>query len=133
MTTMFGIFSNVTSLDTNPTWVEEEGRPKYNGDNQIIVYGDTDSLYVSFEPLMYSCGFNDVDDTDLGRRFILHVDLIHIKPLFEKYLDEYGNQFGVKNLHDFELETISKSALFLKKETLFKKMSFMKMVHFMMI
>lgn len=109
-------FSNVKCLDENPVWIEEEGRQKYNGSNQIITYGDTDSLYVSFEPIMKSVGFNYSDDTEWGRRFILHVDSIYVKPMFEKLLNEYAVTYGVKNLHDFELETISKSALFMKKK-----------------
>ena len=109
-------FSNVEQLDTKAEWVEEEGRPKYKGDNNLVIYGDTDSLYVSFEPIMKSVGFDKIDDVDWGRRFILHVDNIYVKPLFNKYLEQYATTFGVESLHDFELETISKSALFLKKK-----------------
>lgn len=109
-------FSTVEPLDPNPVWIEEEGRPKYNGPNQIVVYGDTDSLYVSFTPIMKSVGFDKIDDVEWGRRFILHVDAIYVKPLFNRFLNRYAHTFGVKNLHDFELETISKSALFLRKK-----------------
>jgi len=109
-------FSDVKPLDPNPVWIEEEGRPKYNGDNQIVVYGDTDSLYVTFTPLMKSVGFDKIKDIDWGRRFILHVDQIYVKPMFDRMLDDYAAQFGITSLHDFELETISKSALFLKKK-----------------
>lgn len=109
-------FSNVVALDENPTWIEEEGRQKYNGDNQIIIYGDTDSLYVSYTPIMKSVGFDKIKDINAGRRFILHVDALYVKPLFNKLLKAYADQFTVKSLHDFELETISKSALFLKKK-----------------
>lgn len=109
-------FSDVQPLDPNPKWIDEEGRPKYNGDNQIVVYGDTDSLYVSFTPIMKSVGFDKIEDIEWGRRFILHVDAIYVKPLFNSFLDKYASQFGTNSLHDFELETISKSALFLKKK-----------------
>ena len=109
-------FSNVECLDENPTWELEEGRPKYQGKNQIITYGDTDSLYVSYEPIMKSVGFDKSDDTDWGRRFILHIDAVYVKPMFDKLLTEYADMYGVKNIHDFELETISKSGLFIKKK-----------------
>ena len=109
-------FSNVEPLDPNPVWIEEEGRPKYNGENQIVVYGDTDSLYVTFTPIMKSVGFDKITDLEWGRRFILHVDAIYVKPIFNRLLNEYADQFGIDSLHDFELETISKSALFLKKK-----------------
>lgn len=109
-------FDNIEALDLNPTWVELEGRQKYNGDNQIVVYGDTDSLYVSMTPIMKSVGFNFKDNDTLTKNFILHIDNILIKPLFSNFLDDYAAQYHVNNIHDFELETISKSALFLKKK-----------------
>ena len=109
-------FSNVECLDKNPIWGELEGRKKYMGENQIIIYGDTDSLYVSMTSLMKSVGFDYGEDEMQTKKFILHVDEVHIKPLFNSLLEKYAEQFYVKNLHDFELETISKSALFLKKK-----------------
>lgn len=77
----------------------------------ITIYGDTDSLYISFTPVIESCGFKG-DELD----FILHLDRIVIKKLFNKYLDEYAATFGVKNIHDFELETINRSALHIQKK-----------------
>jgi DNA polymerase elongation subunit (family B) len=77
----------------------------------ITIYGDTDSLYISFTPVIESCGFKG-DDLD----FILHLDRIIIKKKFTKYLDEYAARFGVKNIHDFELETINRSALHIQKK-----------------
>ena len=109
-------FSNVKVLDENPIWGELEGRKKYNGNNQIVVYGDTDSLYVTITPIMNSVEFNYDDDDILTKNFILHIDEVFIKPMFNKFLGIYAEQFGVDNLHDFELETISKSAFFLKKK-----------------
>ena len=77
----------------------------------IIIYGDTDSLYVSLTPVIQSCNYTG-DELD----FILHLNRIIIKKLFTKYLDEYSAKFGVKNLHDFELETINRSALHIQKK-----------------
>ena len=109
-------FSEVKPLDENPIWGELEGRKKYEGKNQITIYGDTDSCYVSMTPLMNSVNFNhNIDDT-LTKNFILHIDEVCVKPLFNIMLEKYAKQFGVVSLHDFELETISKSALFLKKK-----------------
>jgi DNA polymerase elongation subunit (family B) len=80
-------------------------------EDPMIIYGDTDSLYVTFEPVMRACGFkgNELD-------FILHLDRVMVKDLFKKYLDEYGARFGVKNIHDFELETVNRSALHIQKK-----------------
>ena len=77
----------------------------------ITIYGDTDSLYISFTPVIESCGFKG-DELD----FILHLDRVIIKKLFTQYLDEYALKFGVKNIHDFELETINRSALHIQKK-----------------
>lgn len=77
----------------------------------IIIYGDTDSLYVSFTPIMKSCGYKG-DELD----FILHLDRVVVKHIFKIYLEEYAERFGVKNLHDFELETINRSALHIQKK-----------------
>lgn len=77
----------------------------------IIIYGDTDSLYVSYTPIMKSCGYLG-DELD----FILHLDRVVVKDIFKKYLEEYADRFGVKNLHDFELETINRSALHIQKK-----------------
>lgn len=76
--------------------------------NNILVHN---SLYVSFTPVMKSCNFKG-DELD----FILHMDRVVIKNTFNKYLEEYAAKFGVKNLHDFELETINRSALHIQKK-----------------
>lgn len=109
-------FEEVKPLDENPIWGELEGRKKYEGKNQIVVYGDTDSLYITFLPIMKSLGFDDINDDHYSKRFILHIDQVFVKNLFTEFLDNYAKQFGVDNLQDFEIETISKSALFLKKK-----------------
>lgn len=76
--------------------------------NDILVHN---SLYISYSPIMESVDF---DGDEL--QFILHFDSVFVKRLFNKYLDEYAAPYGVKNLHDFELETISKSSLFIEKK-----------------
>jgi hypothetical protein len=76
--------------------------------NDILVHN---SLYISYTPIMESVNYEGD-----GLKFILHVDNIIIKKMFNKYLDEYATPYKVKSLHDFELETISKSALFIEKK-----------------
>ena len=80
-------------------------------DCPIIIYGDTDSLYVSLTPVIQSCDYKG-DELD----FILHLDRVIVKKIFNQYLDEYAAKFGVKNIHDFELETINRSALHIQKK-----------------
>jgi len=80
-------------------------------DVPITIYGDTDSLYISFAPMIKSSGF--VGD-DLS--FILHMDKVFIERMYNVWLDEYAARFGVKSLHNFELETINRSALHIQKK-----------------
>lgn len=109
-------FNNVTPIDDEPYYLKEgdegyEGFKAYYGDKPVIIYGDTDSLYISYTPIMESVGYegNELE-------FILHMDNVFIKHLFENFLDEYANPYKVENLHDFELETINKSSLFIEKK-----------------
>jgi len=76
--------------------------------NNILVHN---SLYISFTPMAQSAGYKG-DTLD----FILHLDRVIVKKLFTQYLDEYAAKFGVKNIHDFELETINRSALHIQKK-----------------
>jgi len=111
---------NVNKLDDNPVWeIYDEKRKtnpdeifrSYNGKNPILIYGDTDSLYLSFTPIMNSIKY-DGDELE----FILHFDKIFVKKLFKKLLDRYAKSYNVENKHDFELETVNKSAIHFKKK-----------------
>ena len=113
-------FSHVKPIDENPKWeIIDEKRVSnpdevyrsYIGDNPILIYGDTDSLYLSYKPIIDSVGYKGSEI-----EFILHVDKIFVKNLFKKYLNEYAKPYKVENKHDFELETINKSAIHLGKK-----------------
>jgi hypothetical protein len=76
--------------------------------NDILVHN---SLYISFKPLMESVGYKGDE-----LKFILYINLLFVKHLFNDYLEQYSNIYKVKNLHDFELETINKSGLHIQKK-----------------
>jgi len=76
--------------------------------NDILIHN---SLYITFKPIMDSC-YYDGDELE----FILNLDKLYLRELFSKYLDEYANNYKVKNVHDFELETINKSGLHIEKK-----------------
>lgn len=76
--------------------------------NDILVHN---SLYISFTPIMDSVGY---DGDEL--KFILHMNGLFVKHLFTEMLEDYAKPYGVKSLHDFELETINKSALHIMKK-----------------
>lgn len=76
--------------------------------NDILVHN---SMYLSYEPIMRSVNY-----TGDEMEFIFHVDKILMRNIYKKLLDNFGNRFKVKNIHDFELETVSKSILFFEKK-----------------
>ncbi|MCB1712684.1 MAG: hypothetical protein KDH96_09495 [Candidatus Riesia sp.] len=113
-------FNNIKEIDPDSEWEYiDENRVSnpdeifktYKGKNPILIYGDTDSLYLSYLPIMKSCDYNG-NELEL----IFHVDKVFVKGLFNKFLNEYASPYGVENKHDFELETINRSAIHLEKK-----------------
>jgi len=76
--------------------------------NDILVHN---SLYISFTPIMESVGYEGDE-----LKFILHMNGLFVKFLFRDMLKEYADKYKVKNLHDFELESVNKSALHIQKK-----------------
>ena len=76
--------------------------------NDMLVHN---SLYITFQPMIDS-----VDFKGNGLEYILAMDKIFIKDKFNKWLDTYAENYKVKNIHDFELETINKAALHIEKK-----------------
>jgi len=107
----------VASLDPNPKWIKgvDNDSMFYNGPNKVSMYGDTDSFYFSYKPIMESCGYEGDQ-----LQFILHFDKVLMKKKHAEFLDIYAKRFGVANKQDFELETISESILFFEKKNYLK-------------
>lgn len=114
-------FDGVVPIDGTRMAIRDESRygvPDENGvfyehfrKEDVVIYGDTDSLYVTFAPVMKSCNFKG-DPLE----FILTFDRFIEEPMHKEALTNYTKPYGVKNLHDFELETVNKSALHMKKK-----------------
>jgi hypothetical protein len=77
--------------------------------NDILVHN---SLYVSYMPIMKSCGYDDEN----GLEFIHSMDRLYVKKRFESWLDDYATKFKRKNIHDFELETVNRSSMHIQKK-----------------
>jgi DNA polymerase elongation subunit (family B) len=77
----------------------------------LIIYNDTDSTYVTFDPVLKSCDWkgNPVE-------FILQLKKLRLTEWLDKCFDEYAKKFNTKNLQNLELETISFSALMMAKK-----------------
>lgn len=80
-------------------------------DDDIFIYGDTDSAFITFEPVMDSCVF-DYDPIN----FIHKIYEFRLNDYMIKSFDKYAEGFGTKNIQDLELETISYSGIILKKK-----------------
>jgi DNA polymerase elongation subunit (family B) len=77
----------------------------------LIVYNDTDSTYVTFEPVLKSCDWkgNPVE-------FILQLKKLRISDYLKQKFEEYAKKFNTKDLQNLELEKISYSALMMAKK-----------------
>lgn len=76
------------------------------------IYGDTDSAYVTFQEPLFGCDWAGEDPTD----FVLGVYSHRLKDYLKKAFDRYGDSWGTENIQDLEMETISYSAVFLRKK-----------------
>ena len=81
---------------------------------QVSIYADTDSLFVSFKPAMDHCEWRHVYNNELD--FIQALDKHRYAGYFKTCLETYASQFGVENKEDFELERISESIINIAKK-----------------
>lgn len=79
--------------------------------DEVTVYGDTDSVYISFQDIVKGCDW----DKD-PRQLLMQIYKNRIKGYIEKSYTAYASQTGTINIQDLEMETISYSAIFLKKK-----------------
>lgn len=75
----------------------------------VVIYGDTDSAYLQFDEVAKSCGLDSASS-----EFIIGMYQHRLKGFFQQCMDKYAKRYGVENLHEFELESISTSAILLK-------------------
>ena len=79
--------------------------------DMVTFYNDTDSSYVTFEPIIRSCKWQG-DPKEL----ILRLYDVRLKAFLNKCFDKYGDKFNTNNLQNFEMEMISESAIFIAKK-----------------
>jgi DNA polymerase elongation subunit (family B) len=78
---------------------------------EMVIYVDTDSNYVNFGNVISSCDF---DCTPLD--FILKLNDLRLATYIKNCLDIYAKKWNTNNYQDFELEAISRNAIFLGKK-----------------
>lgn len=77
----------------------------------IVVYNDTDSTYMTFQPILDSCDWKGEP-----KDFILKLKEIKLDTYFKEKFDEYANKFNTENIQNFELEKIAYSGLMMAKK-----------------
>lgn len=80
-------------------------------EKSLVIYNDTDSTYVTFDPVIKSC------DTKLPPiEFILKLRELKLDEYLNKKFGEYAKKFNTKNIQNLELEKISYSAMMVAKK-----------------
>jgi DNA polymerase elongation subunit (family B) len=77
----------------------------------VVVYNDTDSTYMTFQPVLDSC-----DWKDNPKDFILKLKEEKLDKYFNEKFSEYAKKFNTENLQFFELEKIAYSGLMMAKK-----------------
>ena len=78
-----------------------------------IVYGDTDSLYISYTNLLSTIkGFDDMNQRQ-KLDVIVHINTDFLNDHNKQYIGEYYRSRHADSIHDFELETVALSGLWL--------------------
>jgi len=77
----------------------------------LVIYNDTDSTYVTFDPVLKSCDYqgNPVE-------FILNLKKLRLNSYFKQRFEEYAKKFNTTDLQNLDLEKISYSALMMAKK-----------------
>jgi len=77
----------------------------------LVIYGDTDSNYVSFQEVVGSCDWKG--DT---KELILKINEYRLNEYLRKCFDIYAKKWNTENYQDFELETLAINGIFLGKK-----------------
>lgn len=77
----------------------------------LVIYGDTDSNYVTFQEVVDSCNYPG-DAKDL----ILKINEYRLNDYLKKCFELYAKKWNTDNYQDFELETLALNGIFLGKK-----------------
>ena len=99
----------------NAYYVPKEVDPDtYNEPSFVIpVYGDTDSLYISYENLLKTIKGVDKMSIEQKRDIIVKFNTGFLDEHNRKYIADYYETRGGKSTHNFELETLNKAGVWL--------------------
>lgn len=80
--------------------------------DDVVIYGDTDSTYCSFEEVIKGTDW----DEDEGVSFLLGLYNARLEGYINKCFEKYADKFNTDNIQKLELEKISHSAILLAKK-----------------
>lgn len=80
-------------------------------DIKVYKYCDTDSGYISLEPIIDLCNWQGDE-----KEFVLKVYEFRLRDYLNKVFDKYGFHYKTTNILDFKLETIAENAIFVAKK-----------------
>jgi len=83
-------------------------------ERSVVVYNDTDSTYITFDPLLKSCDAPTERDGIID--FILKIKELRLNEYLSVNFNKYAKERNTKDLQNLELEKISYSALMLAKK-----------------
>lgn len=94
--------------------VDEKKCEEVFSDNyEPIIYSDTDSLYIEYESLISTCKGGENWDIDRKLKFVLDVNLDFLNEHNYDYIYKYYEKRNAKSIHNFELETVALSGIWL--------------------
>jgi DNA polymerase elongation subunit (family B) len=79
--------------------------------NDVSVYGDTDSVYITFQEVVNGCDWNGS-----AEELIHQIYKLRLKQYLDKNFAKFAEKSGTENIQNLEFETLSYSAIFLKKK-----------------
>jgi DNA polymerase elongation subunit (family B) len=83
-------------------------------EKSVVVYNDTDSTYITFDPLLKSC--DAPTDRNKIIDFILKIKDFRLNKYLSEKFGEYAEERNTEDLQNLELEKIAYSALMLAKK-----------------
>jgi hypothetical protein len=111
----------------------DESKHDWYRKQPVSIYSDTDSVYTTYGTLFQVMTPESQAKFDTDKKkcdFILKFNKEFVDKQNNRWCEEmYGPRHG-KNVHEFELETISKAGIYLKKKKYLKGLSFKKGVFY---
>lgn len=99
-------------LESTP--VQWNDPDSYHNHSYVVpVYGDTDSIYTSYEPLLKTVKGYESMSLDDKRDIIARINTEFMDQHNKEYIDAYYDTRFAKSVHAFELETIALSGVWL--------------------